>query len=437
MSGVEKLRARIAELATAIDLQKELSKTLERDKALAQRELNAALDPVARLPLEISSEIFLQSLPSFAERKPTVQDAPMLFLRICHAWRNIALLTSELWSGIQITFPNDSPGFEKGVQAWLDRASNRPLSISLCGPGYFDPGATVIVWQYAQQLKHLELCFQNKDSEESDDEDENNDDDGGRVFGIELLGDIPGPLPLLKTLLIRSLARLVDDQGYVAPPILDLLRSASNLVECTIQCASSHFWGFDIGQGYLALPQLRRISLGEDSNDRILGSLTLPGLETISMLVWDADTDLLLSLLKRSLPPLRELEIALNHADWTGLNQCLRLVPTVENFAMWNPRAHLLLEFLAALAESPSLLPGIRSLTIEIIDIDFCASWSTLLNALSSRRGHVRHVHVEALWGNMNVQVWPTDEILSAFKDLAAEGMQMYIGSPGGKSNII
>ncbi|KAJ7640371.1 hypothetical protein DFH06DRAFT_1000707, partial [Mycena polygramma] len=131
MSGVEKLRARVAELATEIDLQKELLKTLEKDKSLVQRELNAALDPVARLPLEISSEIFLQSLSAFPERKPSVEDAPMLLLRICHAWRDIALFTPELWTGIQITFPNDAPGFKKGVQAWLDHASNRPLSISL------------------------------------------------------------------------------------------------------------------------------------------------------------------------------------------------------------------------------------------------------------------------------------------------------------------
>ncbi|KAJ7640389.1 hypothetical protein DFH06DRAFT_1052811, partial [Mycena polygramma] len=130
MSGVEKLRARVAELSTAIHLQKEVLKNLEKDKSLVQAELNAALDPVARLPPEISSEIFLQSLPCFLERKPSVQDAPLLFLHICHAWRDIALFTPDLWSEIQVRFPC-APGFNEGVQAWLHRASNRLLSISL------------------------------------------------------------------------------------------------------------------------------------------------------------------------------------------------------------------------------------------------------------------------------------------------------------------
>ncbi|KAJ7640372.1 hypothetical protein DFH06DRAFT_1000585, partial [Mycena polygramma] len=112
-------------------MQKELLKTLEQHKSLAQRQLNAALDPVARLPLEISSAIFQQSLPYFAERKPSVDNGPMLLLHICHAWRDIALFTPELWTGIQITLPYYAPGFEKGVQTWLHRASNRPLSISL------------------------------------------------------------------------------------------------------------------------------------------------------------------------------------------------------------------------------------------------------------------------------------------------------------------
>ncbi|KAJ7666909.1 hypothetical protein DFH06DRAFT_984051, partial [Mycena polygramma] len=130
MSSVERLRARVAELSNAIRLQKEVLKNLEKDKSSAQRELNALLDPMARIPLEISSEIFLQSLPCFPERKPNVENAPVLLLRICHAWRNVALLTPQLWSGIQLIFPR-TPGFNEGVQTWLHRASNRPLSISL------------------------------------------------------------------------------------------------------------------------------------------------------------------------------------------------------------------------------------------------------------------------------------------------------------------
>ncbi|KAJ7666926.1 hypothetical protein DFH06DRAFT_952749, partial [Mycena polygramma] len=94
---------RIAMLSTEIDVQKNVLKNLEKEKSLVQRQLNSALDPVARLPLEVSSEIFLQSLPPFP--KTGAEYVPMLFLNICHAWTDIALYKPELWAEIQITFP--------------------------------------------------------------------------------------------------------------------------------------------------------------------------------------------------------------------------------------------------------------------------------------------------------------------------------------------
>ncbi|KAJ7328970.1 hypothetical protein DFH08DRAFT_654486, partial [Mycena albidolilacea] len=94
---------RIAKIDTEIELQKEPLKKLERDKSLAQRQLNAARDPVARLSLEISSEIFVQTLAPFPE--PGALHAPMLLRNICNAWSDIALSTPELWAAIHINFP--------------------------------------------------------------------------------------------------------------------------------------------------------------------------------------------------------------------------------------------------------------------------------------------------------------------------------------------
>ncbi|KAJ7748784.1 hypothetical protein DFH07DRAFT_713969, partial [Mycena maculata] len=63
-----------------------------------QREVLAVHDPLARLPLEISSEIFLQCLPPLPE--PGAHHVPMLFLNICNAWTSIALSTPALWASI-------------------------------------------------------------------------------------------------------------------------------------------------------------------------------------------------------------------------------------------------------------------------------------------------------------------------------------------------
>ncbi|KAJ6558227.1 hypothetical protein B0H19DRAFT_132460 [Mycena capillaripes] len=132
MTDVQELRARIAKLSAEIELHKDVLKKLEQDKSLVQRQLNAVLDPVAQLPLEISSEIFLQSLPILP--KPGLNNVPMLLLNICSAWTDIALSTPDLWTAINITFPS-AEGSEDGARTWLQRAGNCPLSISLVGPG--------------------------------------------------------------------------------------------------------------------------------------------------------------------------------------------------------------------------------------------------------------------------------------------------------------
>ncbi|KAJ7666910.1 hypothetical protein DFH06DRAFT_1295044 [Mycena polygramma] len=416
MFGVENLRARVAELATAMHLQRnsELLKAPGREKCLAQRELNAALDPLARLPLELSSEIFLQSLPSFPERKPS---------RYCAVYSG-----PVEWN--QITFPCD-PGFTEGVQAWLDRAANRPLSVSLCGPGSFDPGATDFVWRHGQQLEHLDLCYQEEEADEYD-----------FIEDVDLLGGNPGTLPLLRTLVIRGLTtlRLEDDQGYYGPQILDLLRLAPNLVECTIEFPSNE-WGFLGRPESLVIPALRQFSLGdsEATDEGILYFLTLPGLETISMLTRKAYAHGLLSLLERSLPPLREL--ALGDVNFIRLGQCLRLVPTVETFLMWWPRSELLINLLDALAESPSLLPRLDTLAIHVLssNFGFSASWTALARALSSRRAQLGRVHVEVTQDRYNPHIpvdRPMDDVILVFRDLAAGGMQIYIGSRGGNHTL-
>ncbi|KAJ6531280.1 hypothetical protein B0H19DRAFT_1191047 [Mycena capillaripes] len=228
-----------------MDLQKEVLKKLECEKSLAQRQLNTVLDPMARLPLEISSEIFLQCLPPFPEYG-SVQ-VPMLFLNVCNSWTDIALSTPALWANIYIVLPC-AEAFKKVLSIWLQRAGNRPLSIVIRGPGAFDQGVLRLIWQHGQQLKHLEICYDNG-------EDENSDEDTEYEDKIEFFGGIsPGSLPLLETLTIRGLTNLKDGQGYSELEFLELLRLAPNLVECSFpgiisaQTASTRnsmkYWSF-------------------------------------------------------------------------------------------------------------------------------------------------------------------------------------------------
>ncbi|KAJ7509529.1 hypothetical protein B0H11DRAFT_1251758 [Mycena galericulata] len=101
--SVHELEARIEKLSAEIARQKELLTDLEKSKSLVQRQLNAVREPMARLPLEISSEIFVRCLPPFPQHG--IQHFPMLFLNICNAWTDIALTIPALWSAIRIVSP--------------------------------------------------------------------------------------------------------------------------------------------------------------------------------------------------------------------------------------------------------------------------------------------------------------------------------------------
>ncbi|KAJ7506845.1 hypothetical protein B0H11DRAFT_1659939, partial [Mycena galericulata] len=88
---------RIDKLSSDIARQREILRNLENQKSAAPGELNTILDPMSRLPLEISSDIMLRCLPTTTMADPHPHDAPMVFLNICRSWRNIALATPALW----------------------------------------------------------------------------------------------------------------------------------------------------------------------------------------------------------------------------------------------------------------------------------------------------------------------------------------------------
>ncbi|KAJ7829246.1 hypothetical protein B0H13DRAFT_1916600 [Mycena leptocephala] len=385
MSSIQDLRARIEKISTEIDLQKEVLKKLEHDKSLVQRQLNTALDPVARLPFEISSEIFLQSLPDFLELG--ARHVPMLLVNICNTWTDIALAT---------------PAF--GL-----RAGNRPLSISLRGK--IDADVATMIWKHGQQLKHLEICY----TEDDDDEDSDESTDIIDLFGAIL----PGPLPMLETLTLVSLAD-ADQRGY---PV-------SKCYNCCISLpiSSNAFLP-------LVIPNLRRLIFGgklesPDSDDEILTHLSLPALETLSLWLDISGNDLL-SFFLLSSPPLRELIVgrgAVRDQALVQLHECFRLVPTLLRLEI-HAGCRFLTELFNSLADSPSLLPNLHKLVIHLDPSDVPDSfWKTALRSLSAR-------HIQLKIGDFKLTADPPEslkppaDVLAAFRELAADGMRVLIGT--------
>jgi hypothetical protein len=420
MPGVQELCARIDKLSAEIELQKELLKKLEHDKSLVQCQLNAALDPVARLPFEISSEIFLQSLP--AHPKPSPRIVPILLLNICNAWTSIALSVPALWATIQIVF-TQAEGFEEGLQAWFHRTCNRPLSIAL--DGKFDKGFAFI-WRHSQQLKDLEISYEKDDSTEEDEDDENPT--------IDLVGGAsPGPLPLLKKLTIRALTDVDGGQGVRGTQVLELLRLAPNLVKCIFDNMRPVYGVEDITEE-LVLPALRRLRFGDrgslaDSDDELLKCLSLPALESLALSMRDISDYDLFSFVRRSSSPLKELILGSQsfRLEFTRLPEYLHLIPTLEYFEIYLPQFHVVPKLFSALADSPFLLPNLYTLMVLHFHLsDIPDSFWPTLRALSA---HTQFRRILIMLLDVLRAPWePAAADRATFEELMAGGMHIYIG---------
>ncbi|KAK7448797.1 hypothetical protein VKT23_013527 [Stygiomarasmius scandens] len=132
-----------------------------------------------RLSPELLSEIFVHCLPS--EHLPTrcSHEAPLLLLRICKRWREIALGTPRLWCRLHVHVPNhllDVPLMHRritGIDEWLGRSGETPISLSLYCPrkmkhysGEFEHSGqaldvfiTRLAKKYSYRWKRLELTL--------------------------------------------------------------------------------------------------------------------------------------------------------------------------------------------------------------------------------------------------------------------------------------
>ncbi|KAF7375581.1 F-box domain-containing protein [Mycena sanguinolenta] len=407
---VEELRAHIATIDSEIQLQRKLLEKLERDKSLAQRQLNVALDPVARLPLEISSQIFLHALPTSPSEE---QDVPTVLLRICHAWTDIALDTPPLWTTFCIHFPC-SDHFAEVLPIWFRRARNFPLSVSifLCGPSSnWNHCVSDELWRHGGQLKHLEIL--DNDGLDPDD-------------GLDLFGDTTSvSLPFLQTLTIRCQR---EQRVYLASRILQLLRGAPNIAEIIFDQVRTQN---NLHSEILVLPTLRRLIHRKFTsiNDYIFHYLALPALESFSLRTPWITGDGLVAFFERSAPPLWDWDLT---RGWQPdgiqpfhLHKCLRLIPTLTRFTLREPDSNAVAELFAALAESPSLLANLHNLTIQIRNTSANRItnpwWRNLVRALSTRP-------VEQLY-IVPVEVSPPMDVLTSLQELAAAGAKMHVGT--------
>ncbi|KAK7022365.1 F-box domain-containing protein [Favolaschia claudopus] len=363
-SAISKLRDDIDELSSAIDTHKAILEDLLNRRGDARQRLNFYLDPMARLPLEIQSHIFLlvdedseDCLP-----KPAPGSPPMLFLSVCRLWRYIALSASKLWTQIQMEYLPRGSDYSALCKLWLERAGNLPLSLALCGSLNLEESVLDLLASYGLQLEHLALHVSLKGVR--------------RPWELQIFEE--PALSSVKTLFIE----VADSDGAYYGNMaewLQLLRAAPQLSRCIM---SNTFYNYEpLPSQSLALPSLESLTLGKrgvpnmrgdagSSSSTILLLLTLPALKTLTLSELDITDEEFFAFLSRSSPPLESLEMTLMyHLEelWLGptVSECFRLIPTLTSLDLFAlpglATTDSFLPFIETLA-SPEVLPNLRDL---------------------------------------------------------------------------
>ncbi|KAJ7641701.1 hypothetical protein FB45DRAFT_900822 [Roridomyces roridus] len=371
-------------------------------------ELNtAALDPIARLPLEISSQIFAHCVP--LRPTPGAQHVPMLFLQMCKAWTVIALSTPQLWSSVHVVFPRPK-GFAHLLEAWLDRA-----------PFVDEIGS--VFRRYREQLETIEIYPHTNVGE---------DVDIMKCMGA----DTWQPYPRLTRLTVGGM--IDGSRKFLARPILTMLRLSPALVECIFDYIPYMLVsGADLAHTII-LPALRRLSFGSGSDivdihfsdDEILRGLSLPSLETLSTPLFGINPGHLVEFLERSTPPLTSLTIG-NASDVTSyLRQLTALTPSLTYLELHGAAFDLLDLLFQLLTENH--LPQLRALHLQAVDFAaFPASlWEDILHTLSMRSSSITELTMRmAHQDESQLSSELSAEIRTGLRDLVARGMNIYVGT--------
>ncbi|KAF7333500.1 F-box domain-containing protein [Mycena venus] len=340
----------------------------------------------------------------------------MLLLNVCNAWTGIALSTPALWADIYLEFP--------GVQIlelWFRRAGNYALSVHLRRG--LDYHVATSLANFSKQLKRLTVYEEQLTS--------------GSLRGLV-------SFPHLETLDVGvEMDENNEFSAFSLHTTIRLLQLASNLVECTFRGLGFHY---DLDTtDKVVLSRLRSLKFRRPSvdyhwhdytggyiEDRILKFLSLPALETLFLPFNISPADFA-SFLAYSSPPLQQLFLGdgCRRLSFINLEECLRLVPSVTRFELYvGPKIKEHLEDLfSVLVDSPSnLLPNLHTLKVQYNRYVVPTSvYQGLLHVLSARRAQIVSAH---LINPNNELAMPSPEVLAGLQQLAAEGMDIHIGTP-------
>ncbi|KAJ7229627.1 hypothetical protein C8J57DRAFT_1251820 [Mycena rebaudengoi] len=389
------LRKRLGELASSIALQKVLY-DLERSRAATRHQLNTIFDPIARLPLELSSDIFMRCLPE------------------------IALSTPALWVTIHVDFPR-AEGLDQLFNSYLTRSRSRMLSVTFSGKP--DKNISRALCQHADRVHKLEL--------------------------LEFPTHRDDLLPLASFSGLKALTLAIqDDSGGDGSTIriaslLAMLRDAPGIVECTLD---NIYMDDDDTLNHhqkepliLQVPSLQYLALGTDPSGSsnsysasMLEYLSLPALRTLVISHLDIDITHLISFFTRSEAPLRSLSINSCYPPWNphAAAQLFGLMPTLADLRLITLAIGDPTVFLELLSCSPQrfILPQLRVLELRPQSL-VRSEFDLLCTTLSARCTQIKTFRYILPHCNSS----PDADVLDNLRALAAEyGTEIYIGHGDG-----
>ncbi|KAF7331471.1 F-box domain-containing protein [Mycena kentingensis (nom. inval.)] len=139
-----------------------LAQLSKDDSTLPAERLDAHKFPVLSIPIEITSEIFIRTLPSDFSYLFT-SDSPQNLLGICSQWRAIALDTPALWCSVAVREERIVQRVEvvfEALRIWLARAGSLPLAFRMSvNPVrvFIDVHLASLLRDFCSRWEHLDL----------------------------------------------------------------------------------------------------------------------------------------------------------------------------------------------------------------------------------------------------------------------------------------
>ncbi|KAJ7089596.1 hypothetical protein C8R44DRAFT_892288 [Mycena epipterygia] len=406
------LHARLDLALSEMEKQKYVLEKLERSVSSIRRQLNDVHDPMARLPCEISSEIFIHCLPPVDNVYPRLSD-PLLLLSICTRWTEIAVSTSQLWANLIAQIPSAvTAEFAKLLDGWLQRAGGSPLSLSFDGCTVADPKIVDVLAAHSHHIRDLVLRSPSY---------------------LKLFS--PGTtFPCLDVVLVKR-GHPSDLASMTVNEILQVLRCAPNLTECTIDLSYVRHQTSALGDVVHHI-HLTALTIEGFDCSHILRVLTLPSLEDLEVPIASGKAGELISFLTRSSPPLDTLSIDVGDIKWawSTVKDCFSLIPALAYLELTGEE-QLQDTLIALLARTPRdvFLPNLTSLTIArgswaYPDTPWYKSLSAMLSGRREQFTSFCLKRDQDMWQYSNGE--PDEDDTQVLRELTADGMEIDLG-PG------